>query len=335
MKKIFFFTSFLVLTASCTKNPDIAEKVPLDITPSISITETKALVNTDNIQSMQIGVHISNAAGDALYDNQTGNNNILLSHAGTWGLASSVYLSSSLAKIFAYYPYSSTASDLTGTGATVARLLNIPATQVMANQVDYLWAAQDKTDPAGSTKINNENNIVTLKLNHSLAQVAFVVWKENFSGAGVISEIEIKDNTGAGSNLKINKTGTNDLKMALADGAISGGEASPTLSVTGINSTISLTADPDPTNTPATLNSNINAHILVVPTSITDKTNIQFTFTIDSKNYPVTLSGATPLSFIKGSQYIYKVKLSGTALTITGVTVAEWARNYGGSVIIQ
>ncbi|MHC1690030.1 MAG: fimbrillin family protein [Bacteroidales bacterium] len=334
MKKMLFFTSLLVLTASCMKNTDITEKAPLNVTPSISMTATKALVDDANIQDMQIGVHISNAAGNALYDAQAGYNNILLSNtAGSWGLSSTAYLSSSLAKIFAYYPHSSTAGDLTGIGATASRLLNIPATQVMANQVDYLWAAQDKTTPAGIININNENPSVNLKLNHSLAQIAFVVWKENFSGAGVISAIQIKDNTGAGSNLKINKTGTNDLKMKLADGTISGGEASSTLSLTGINSTIVLTADPgvDPT----TLKNSVNAHLLLVPTSISDKTKIQLTFTIDSKNYLVSLSGATPVSFTPGNQYIYKVKLSGTALTITGVTVTEWTRNYGGSVDIK
>lgn len=328
-----FLTSLLVLTASCMKNPDITGKKPLNVTPSISISATKALVNDANIQSMQIGVHISNAAGNALYDGQAGNNNILLSHTGSWGLASTVYLSSSHAKIFAYYPHSSTVGDLTGTGATVARLLNIPATQIMADQVDYLWAAQDKTTPAGITNINNENPSVALKLNHSLAQIAFVVWKENYTGAGVISDIEIRDNTGAGSNLKINKTGTNDLKMKIADGTISGGETFTTLSVTGINNTITLTADPgvDPT----TLKNSVNAHMLLVPTTISDKTKIQFTFTIDSKNFSVSLIGAVPISFTVGKQHIFKVKLSGTAITITGVTVTDWTNSYEGEVVIK
>lgn len=335
MKNILLFISLLVLASSCMKNYEVIKEknVSLSLTPIVSIEPTKALVDDANIQAMQIGVHVSNAAGNALYDGQAGNNNILLSHSGSWGLASTVYLSSSLAKIFAYYPHSSTAGDLTGTGTTAARLLNIPATQVMTDQIDYLWAAQDKTTPGGGININNATPSVSLKLNHSLAQISFVVWKENFSGAGIISAIEIKDNTGLGSNLKTKKTGTNDLKMKLADGTISGGEASTTLSVTGINNTISLIADPgvDPT----TLKNSINAHILIVPTTIPDKTKIQFTFTIDSKNYIVSLIGATPISFTIGKQHIYKVKLSGTALTIIGVTVTDWTRNYEGEVVIQ
>jgi hypothetical protein len=335
MKRILFIATLLVSVAGCMKDTNVnpEEKVPLSLTPSISIEATKALIDYTNIESQQIGIHVSNASGDALYDNQAGNNNISLSFGTSWNLGNTVYLSASKAKIFAYSPYSATAGDLTGTGATTERLLDIPASQIMNNQTDYLWAAQDKTTPAGSTDISNENASVELKLNHSLAQVAFVVWKENFFGEGVISQITITDNT-IPSNLKINKAAPNDLKMKLADGTITGGQSSQTLAVTCIGSTISLNSDPETTD-PVTLNNLVNAYVLLVPATIDDKSKIQFTFKIDSKDYIVSLAGATQISFAQGNQYIYSVKLSGTALNITGVTVTEWNRNYGGPIIIK
>lgn len=334
MKRILFIATLLASVAGCMKDTNVnpEEKVPLSLTPSISIGATKALIDNANIQSQQIGIHVSNAAGDALYDNQAGNNNISLSYGTSWNLGNTVYLSASKAKIFAYSPYSATTGDLTGTGATTERLLDIPASQIMDNQTDYLWAAQDKTTPVGSTDISNENASVELKLSHSLAQVAFVVWKDNFFGEGVISQITITDNTTT-PNLKINKAGSNDLKMKLADGTITGGEASSTITVTNIGNTINLTTDPG--DKPDDLKTKVNAYILLVPTVIADKTKIQFTFKIDSKDYIVSLAGATPISFAQGNQYIYSVKLSGTALSITGVTVTEWNRNYGGPIIIK
>lgn len=334
MKKTLVIIAILITISGCMKNSDVifVEKVPLSIIPSLSLETTKALVGDTNIQFQQIGVHISNSAGTALYDNQSGNNNIKLSYGTSWDMASSVYMSSSLAKIFAYCPYSATAGDLTGTGATAARLLNIPVVQVQANQTDYLWAAQDKTTPTGSTNINNDNPSVTLKLGHSLTQISFVIWKENFTGAGLLSQIEIRDNS-TSSNLVVNSTGTNDLKMKLADGTITGGQSSLSLTVTGVNSTISLTSDPE-TDT-ETLKNNVNAYLLLVPATIADKTKIQFSFTIDGNIYPATLEGTGSVSWLQGNQYIYKVKLSGTALAITGVTVTEWTRNYGGGIILQ
>jgi hypothetical protein len=225
MPKI-IYVLFVLLVFSCRKEHyENVSLVPMNILPSLSVKTTKTLIDESNINSQQIGLQITNSAGNEFYDNQTSYNNILLSNTGSWTLATTVYLSNSSAKIFAYSPYSSNSGDLTGVGSSdtpVARLLNIPSNQPMANQVDYLWAAQDRTTYDGLANINNSNANVTLKMNHSLAQVAFVIYKDNYNGEGRLSQIKIIDNS-IEPSFRISKIFNNDLIMNLPDGLISGG----------------------------------------------------------------------------------------------------------------
>jgi len=333
MKTWVLFITLLLVAASCTKNStEVNDRVAtLSINPTLSLESTKALLDDGSINAEHIGIQIANSDGDALYDGQSENNNVDLSYSGTWNLSSAVYLSTSLAKIYAYSPFSSAEGDFTGVGAASARLLNIPASQTMANQVDYLWASQGKTVSAGSLDINSMNPAVQLKMNHALAQISFVIYKSNYFGSGVLSTIKIEDVFGS-SKLKINKSSENDLKIGLATGAISGGENSTSLTVTDIGNTISLTSDPG--TIASELKSKVNAWALVVPTTFASKSDVTFTFTIDGKNYVVSL-GAGELSWITSNQYIYKVKLSGTTMTISSVTVAPWISSYGEEVVIQ
>lgn len=307
-----------------------SQRVSLNINPT-TLLPGKAIVDGETVVGKQIGIQVTNSDGSSVF--QTGCENLLLSNnLGVWGLNKIVYVSSSSIKLYAYYPYSATAGDFTGTGATSSRLLNVPAAQAMINQTDYLWAAQDKTTPAGSTNINNINPSVTLKLNHSLAQIAFVVWKESYTGAGVISQIEIKDNSTT-LNLKINKAVTNDLKMKLADGTITGGQTSPTIAISGVGSTISLTSDPGADT--ETLKNSVNAYLLLVPTTIADKTKVQFTFTIDGNTFPATLEGTGSVSWQQGNQYIYKIKVYRNTLSIASVSVTPWSTNSSVTIPVE
>ncbi|MDD4058723.1 MAG: fimbrillin family protein [Bacteroidales bacterium] len=323
MPKI-IYVLFVLLVFSCRKEHyENVSLVPMNILPSISVKTTKTLIDESNINSQQIGLQITNSAGNEFYDNQTSYNNILLSNTGSWTLATTVYLSNSSAKIFAYSPYSSNSGDLTGVGSSdtpVARLLNIPSNQPMANQVDYLWAAQDKTTYDGLANINNSNANITLKMNHSLAQVAFVIYKDNYNGEGRLSQIKIIDNS-IEPSFRISKIINNDLIMNLPDGLISGGETTSTLTVTEINNTINLTSDPG--DEPSVLKGLKNGYFLIAPVSIMDQTKLEFIFTIDDKEYSASIVPGS-LNWQKGNQYIFKLKLDVTALSITGLTVTPW-----------
>lgn len=319
-----FYISYFFLLLSCQRDESGTQLCSMSITPSLStIILTKNLINGDNIQSKHIGIHITDTAGNALYCNQADYNNILLSYNDSWVMSYTVYLSPSPAKVFAYYPYSDIADDLSGTGLTATRLLNIPATQIMTNQVDYLWTAQDKTISEGNSNINNINANVAIKMNHSLAQVAFVIYKEGYTGYGALTQIQIKDNSPTPC-LKIKKNITNDLRMRLADGVVVGGETSSTLIITGITNTIDLVSDPGTSKD--SLNGLKNGYMLIAPVLIADQTNVQFIFTIDGTDYSASLGSGT-LNWQQGNLYIYKGKLTKSKLLITGVTVTPWSSN--------
>jgi len=333
MKKALFVVSFFMLTASCVKDEyiDIGEKsFLLSVVPSIGLyADTKAFVDEDNIGLYPIGIQVTNFSGTSLYN--PGTKNITLSKSNIWELSIPVCLSFSKAKIYGYYPYSAIEHDFTGTGETAQRLLDIPVNRVMTEQIDYLYAAQDKNILPGGNDIDNKNPKVTLAMNHALARIAFVLYKDNYAGTGVLTQIEIKDNT-VPFNLKVNKTGTNDLRMQLSDGTILHGEASAILTISSVGSLITETNDPG--TDAAILKTKINGYALVVPATFPDKTKLQFTFLIDDKPYNVALREAEVLSWIKGSQYIYIVKLSGTGITNISVIVTDWTSGYGGEIIL-
>ncbi len=321
MRNIFLYISLALLLPSCMKESESFSTMnPLKVTPVFPAKTTKALVNDGNLTSQQIGVQLTNISGNTLY--QTGIDNTTLTYNSSWIFGATVGVSSAPAKIYAYSPYSSVAGDFSGTGETAARLLNIQAYQDMTNQTDYLWAAQSTTTAGGSNSISNLNPTVSLQMNHSLAQVSFVIYKSNYTGAGNLTQVKIKDI--ATSSFKISKSGTNDLKMKLSDGTISGGSSSYAISATNVGNTISLTADPG--STPSTLDELKNAYILFAPVTIADQTSIRFLLTIDGKTYSISTGGTGSLSWQKGNQYIYTLKLSET-LTMESVTVAPWISN--------
>lgn len=327
------FSSLLIM--SCMKNDRVVLErfVPMSISPIMTLEQTKALLDDSNIGGETIRLQIAKGDGSAAY-NVDGDSKVKLTYSDPdWSTSTMVYLSSDNAKLYAYSPCPADPTTVeTGSYSSLKRSLDIPATIAMSSQVDYLWAYQAKTTSGGANDINNVNYNVALKLNHGLAQIAFVIYRDNFTGVGSFTTLKIKDNT-ASPNLKINKSGTNDLAMATADGAITGGETTSEITVNTVGNTI--TENSDPGVDPAVLKTKVNAYALVVPVTIADITKVQFKFTVDSREYPVSLTGAGGVTWTAGQQYIYKVKLSGTQMVIQSVTVTPWTSNYGGEVVIQ
>ena len=76
--------------------------------------------------------------------------------------------------------------------------------------------------------------------------------------------------------------------------------------------------------------------VLPISTSIGND-NIQAVFTIDGADYSVNLtppsdnSGAWPA----GKNHLYTVKLSGTELSISTITVTQWVGVVGGTLDIK
>jgi len=306
----------------------------LHIEPSVSNEGTKAAVTNANIASCQIGVHVTNTDGSALYNNKTEYNNILLKNTGTWvmdngsGIELRVILYAANARIYAYYPYPGT---ITGVGPLCNLSMNVPVENSFDSMTDYLWASQSTTIPTGGNPINANNPTVTLNLNHAMSQFAFVFYKDGYVGSGILNRITITDNSSP-ANLKVNKTGTNDLKMRLSDGLITGGSNSLYTSVININSTITL--DTDPGTEPTVLNNYINGYIFLIPVNISDRTKLEAVIRIDGVDYVISIPGTGAFNLLPGTKYIFKGKLMPRGvLTIESVSVTNWSE--GGEVVVD
>lgn len=335
MNKIISLSFILcILCTGCAKNNQISieKRAALALSPTLDLVSTRALVDDVTILGETIRVQVTKGDGNTPYNDSDAK--YKLSNGGAnWSLSDILYLSSENAKIYAYSPCPlDPASVETGSYNTLKRVLDIPASQNMADQIDYLWSYQDKTVSGGPTNINSSSAAVSLKMNHALTQVAFVFYKENFSGTGAINSIKIKDNSGSPA-LRISKAVANDLSMSVSDGLITGGDAVSEVAALNVGSTITQTGNPG--TDPTILKNMVNGYLLLAPVTIADKTQVQFTFNIDSRDYTVSLSGAGGISWVAGQQHIYVVRLSGTQISIQSVTVAPWVPNYDGDVVIN
>lgn len=83
------------------------------------------------------------------------------------------------------------------------------------------------------------------------------------------------------------------------------------------------TADTDQARATAKNNAR-KASILVLPENTADKSTVEATLTIDNQDYKVALPSSSS-AWEAGKNYLYTVKLSGSELVISSVTVTEWA----------
>ena len=225
-------------------------------------------------------------------------------------------LTSDNAKIYAYSPFS---ANITGTGENAFLNIDVARDREAGEMIDYLWSAQSTSVPEGVDKINCNNANVLLRLNHSMSIISFVIYNEGYEGDGVLNSFEVIDNS-LSPSLRVNKIPSNDLRMKLSDGTISGGELVSNMKVMNINSSIDLTEDPGVD--PVFLFGQKNCHILISPMTIADRSELEFCFTIDGVSYYAKLEGAGPISFTQGNIYMFTAKLSPKMIDITGVT--EW-----------
>jgi hypothetical protein len=321
----------LLLLSACTKNRFLSTEriAPISLTANFGAAATKATITDDNITSETIRVQVAKSNGTESYAVE--GSKYTLAHGGVnWALSNMLYLSAENAKIYAYAPTPADPTTVeTDSYNTLKRRLDIPATQQMANQVDFLWCYQDKTVAGGAIDINSTNPNVSLTMKHALSQIAFVIYGENYNGTGAINSVKVKDITATPALRKM-KDAANDLYMNVADGTITGGEITAEISATSIAGSILTT---QPSADIAELKSKVNAYLLIVPTSVANKNNVQFTFNIDNKEYNVSLTGGG-ITWVAGQQYIYTVKLSGTQMNIISVTVTPWSSSHEGEVVI-
>ncbi|MHC1690028.1 MAG: fimbrillin family protein [Bacteroidales bacterium] len=321
-KKIFFLSLLLQLIAACDMKMDsnINYNTPLSISPSVGM-ETKSVIDDNSVTNYELGIHVAKSSDGSFYT--ISSNNVKLSYINSsWTLSDKIYLSPIDAKIYAYAPYTSNSTNITGFGVTSELLLDVPGINDLENQTDYLWGSQDKTEALSVNPINNTNPVVKLNMQHALSQMAFVIYKENFSGQGLLSQIEIRSNSG-NEIFTVNQSSNNDLKMKLSTGSISGGKKSSSITISNIAKQITLNSDPG--STAEELSDKVTAYALLVPVTLL-QSDLQITFKIDGRDYILNMTG-DELVLQKGFRYIYKIKLNGTSLKFEDINITPWSGN--------
>lgn len=222
-------------------------------------------------------------------------------------------------------------------------------------EVDYMWGSTNdntSTQPVTSNGKAAGNSAhtgsVNLKMNHALAMVSFRIYNDGtYKNAAKLTKLK---NTNSNSDL--NDGGTTP-KMKISDGAItegsspqaaiytrfidddgSGTPSGYTLIKIGdtdadgvVSSSTSGTSDGGKTEAAA---ASTKFSIMVLPVSGKASQNVEAVFTIDGADYSVALgSSSSDLTWDKGKNYLYTVKLSGKELSIGSVTVADWQAGTG------
>lgn len=295
-------TISMILLASCNKEESAIFTAPessaLNITATLENPATRATISAFP-NGAELGLFVTTGHLGTNYNNVAGNANVKSTlNNSTWTQSPAVYLSPAYAKIYAYYPYSISASS----GST------IPVES--RTQTDFLYGTHIATD------INSNNPVVNLTMNHALTLVQFKIRTENYFGEGLLSKIEIANKTG-----KTCLFGEGTLNVETGIIANTPNKNLPT--VLSLSDYYLLPANSDyPEEYP---------RLLVLPVAATSAAgDIQINFTIDGKTYTYDVPSAT--KWEKGKINTYFTTLSGKGLIINPVTITDWTSGASGSV---
>lgn len=195
-----------------------------------------------------------------------------------------------------------------------------------SGEVDYMYADQGSTGVKASYKNGDTNKTgqVTLAMKHALAMVSFRVYADHtYKNTGAFSKLVLANKSGDTKNV-LNNGGTTPA-MKIKDGTITLGSSPAAVTYTRDIANYALskaTADTDQARATAKNNAK-KASILVLPESTADKSTVEATLTIDNQDYKVALPGSGS-AWEAGKNYLYTVKLSGSELVISSVTVTQW-----------
>lgn len=194
-----------------------------------------------------------------------------------------------------------------------------------SGEVDYMYADQSTAVKASyKNGDTNKTGKVTLTMKHALAMVSFRVYADHtYKNTGAFNKLVLANKSGDTKNV-LNNGGTTPA-MKIKDGTITLGSSPAAVTYTRDIANYMLskaTADTDQARATAKNNAR-KASILVLPENTADKSTVEATLTIDNQDYKVALPGSNS-AWKAGENYLYTVKLSGSELVISSVTVTEW-----------
>lgn len=194
-----------------------------------------------------------------------------------------------------------------------------------SGEVDYMYADQGSTGVKASYKNGDTNKTgqVTLAMKHALAMVSFRVYADHtYKNTGAFTKLVLANKSGGTTILNNGASPT----MKIKDGTITVGSSPAAVTYTRdiANYMLPKAASSDASAATTAKNNARKASILVLPESTADKSTVEATLTIDNQDYKVALPGSNS-AWEAGKNYLYTVKLSGSELVISSVTVTEWA----------
>ncbi len=325
--------SLLLLLGGCSKNNGLTNNYFEELKVKAIVartTQTKSIIYEDRFpEGAGIGVQLLKLTDGTAYSAKT---NVMFTSdgAGNWSSAENYILNPLKAKVYGYYPYMSL-TDNTLPFSTIP--VSITAKAGYNSDTDYMFATPVESE---ANAVYNANNTISLHMNHALAQISMLVYKENYNGDGNLTDFFIEDVTPGTGHILVN-TDPVDFTMNITNGSITGG-------IEGVierNLSTPLvigqaTADPKfPSDDLTELKAQVLAKgvsTMVVPTSTIGASEIKFSFVIDGNRYSV--NNISSITWERGEQYIYTIKLSGTSLTISQVTIAQWESELADDLII-
>lgn len=336
--KVKFINVLLVtiLLASCTKQTNFLQPFSSSLEVQVEICNdiaTKGIINNTLFpESSEIGVQLINSTdGSPYFPSGITNIKYVADNFGNFQAGGEYFLSSNKGKLYAYYPF----INIGDNNELFTEIpIFIPSVATAFSDTDYMYATPHDQE---LTLVNNVNNNPQLVMNHATAQIAILVYKDNYSGPALLSCFSIEDNN-LTNHILVNKAIDNDLKMSILDGSISGGERGVILrDLTEPLAIQNLSTSPQfPSTNLNDLKNQVDqygVYMLVAPTSEISSGDIKFGFVIDEEQYYV--QNNTSIVWEKGKQYIYKVKLAGSELTMSSVTITDWLPNIKDEMIIQ
>ena len=192
-----------------------------------------------------------------------------------------------------------------------------------SGEVDYMYADQSTAVKASyKNGDTNKTGKVTLTMKHALAMVSFRVYADHtYKNTGTFTKLVLANKSGGTTILNNGASPT----MKIKDGTITVGSSPAAVTYTRdiANYMLPKAASSDASAATTAKNNARKASILVLPESTADKSTVEATLTIDNQDYKVALPGSNS-AWEAGENYLYTVKLSGSELVISSVTVTQW-----------
>lgn len=259
INKLYSLAIAVLIGTSCTEDANFPQEQEMNNTLQIQASvndypeEAKAIVTGNALASgSNIGVTFLNSS-DGYYDSKTYNNIKFNYNGSTWTGASSILLSPTVGKVYAYYPWVS--------GANIAAIAMTASTKVASNGTDYMYATP-------VSNITQTARTANLSMNHALSAVTITVKKGTYTGTGKVTAFTWKSATAGTSGTLNAKTG-----------AITNTAGGNTAFDSGLTTSSYLT-----------IGSGTSYQFMVVPTGSAG--TVTFSLTMDGQTYSATTSSS-------------------------------------------